>query len=135
MYLSQQDIVDWLTTLGIGKGLAVDVPVYTGPYVREGIDVQAVVTTTSGTGESLQGFADTSGFQLRVQGKQNSRTSPEDIALAADRCILTAPLPALVGGVWLQPLVRSGGRPAPLPSRDSGDRVIYTATYLTTFVY
>lgn len=135
MFLSQQDIVDWLATLGIGKGLAVACPVYPGPYIKEGLDVQAVVTSIGGPGEYLQGAADTGGFQLRVQGRQNSHVSPEHIALAADRLILTAPLPALVGGVWLQPLTRSGGRPAPLPARDSGDRVIYTATYLTPFIY
>ena len=135
MNLSQQDIIDWLATLGIGPNLAVNVPVYAGPYVPEMPDVQAVVTAIAGLGESLQGAADTAGFQLRVQGRQLSAGSPEDIAFTADRLILTAPLPALVGGVWLQPVVRSGGRPAPLPSRDPGDRVIYTATYLTTFVY
>lgn len=135
MYLSQQDIVDWLATLGIGDQLAVDVPVYIGPYVADMPDVQAVVTAIGGLGESMQGIADTPGFQFRVQGRQLSATSPEDIALQADRLILTATLPALVGGVWMGPVVRSGGRPAPLPSRDSGDRVIYTATYLTTFIY
>ena len=135
MYLSQQDIVDWLATLGVGPNLAVNVPVYVGPYVPEMPDLQAVVTAIGGLGESMQGIADTPGFQLRVQGRQMSNTSPEDIALQADRLILTAPLPALVGGVWMGPVVRSGGRPAPIPSRDPGDRVIYTATYLTTFIY
>jgi hypothetical protein len=135
VHLSQQDIVDWLATLGIGNNLTVNVPVYIGPYVQEMPDLQAVVTAIGGLGESMQGIADTPGFQLRVQGRQLSNTSPEDVALQADRLILTAPLPALVGGVWMGPVQRSGGRPAPLPSRDSGDRVIYTATYLCTFIY
>lgn len=135
MAFTTQNIIDWLATLGITPGGTVNVRVYPGPYIPEAPDVQAVVTTISGPGETMQGIGEVTGFQLRTQGSQRSTTSPEDAALAADRLILTAPLPALVGGVWLQPVVRSGGRPAPFPLRDTGDRVAYTATYLTTFVY
>lgn len=127
-----QAIIDWLATLGIRKGGTVNVRVVPGPYIPEMPDILAVVTTIGGPGEYMDGAADVGGFQLRIQGRQNSSSSPENAALAADRLIRFAPLPAEVTpGVWLQPVTRSGGRPAPLPLRDTGDRVAFTCTYLT----
>lgn len=130
-----QAIIDWLATLGIGRGGVVDVPVYPGPYLKEMPDLQAVVTTISGPGESMDGLADTPGFQLRFQGNQNSTRSPEDVALRADRLIMRAPLPTEAApGVWLMPVTRSGGRPAPLAIDDNGDRIAFTCTYLTPVI-
>lgn len=130
-------IIDWLTSLGIGPGLAVDLddPIYPGPYVPAMPDRIAVVTTVGGLGESMEGVADTPGFQLLIRGSQDptsSDASAEETALAADSLIRRAPLPAIVGGVWLLPVTRSGGRPAPVPQEDDGDRITFTCTYLTT---
>lgn len=136
--LTTSDLIAWLGSLGIRPGGTVDVAVFAGPWLPKMPDEVAVVTPISGPGESLQGMADTAGFQLRIRGRQDiTGASPtgEANALAADRLILTAPLPALVGGVQLLPIQRSGGRPAPLPDPDGGDRLSFTATYLTTFVY
>jgi hypothetical protein len=136
--LTTSDLIAWLASLGIGSGLAVDVPVFPGPWLPKMPDELAVVTPISGPGEWLDGSGDVAGFQLRIRGRQDITglsASGEANALAADRLILTAPLPALVGGVHLLPLQRSGGRPAPLPDPDGGDRLSFTCTYLTSFVY
>ncbi len=131
-------IIAWLSTLGIGPGLTVNLKVVPGPYVPKMPDVVAVITTIGGLGESLDGAGDTPGFQVRIRGRQdptNTDMSAEQAALTCDRLILRAPLPAVVAsGVWLLPVQRSGGRPAPLPTPDAGDRVEFTCTYLTTII-
>lgn len=128
-------IIAWLGTLGIGKGLTIDVTVVAGPYVPKMPDTVAVVTTIGGVGEAMEGALDTPGFQLRIRGRQDPTSrdaSAEQLALGADRLIRTAPLPKEVAtGVRLLPVTRSGGRPAPLPTPDAGDRIEFTATYLT----
>jgi hypothetical protein len=131
-------IIDWLTALGIGPDLAVDldVPIFPGPYVPDMPDRIAVVTTIPGPGDSMQGIADTPGFQLLIRGLQDPTdvdASAEEAALAADRLIRFAPPPALVGDTWLLPVTRSGGRPAPIP-QDDGDRITFTCTYLTPVI-
>lgn len=132
---TETEIINWLATLGIGKGLTVDVTVVAGPYIPKMPDTIAVVTTIGGPGEAMNGVLDTGGFQLRVRGRQdptNRSPSAAHLAHTADRLIRSAPLPAEVApGVRLLPVSRSGGRPAPLPGPDSGDRVEFTATYLT----
>ena len=136
--LTTSDLIAWLATLGIQPGGTVDLPVFPGPWLPKMPDELAAVTPISGPGETLQGAGDVAGFQLRIRGRQDiTGASPngEANALAADRLILTAPLPALVGGVQLLPVTRSGGRPAPLPDPDGGDRLSFTCTYLTSFVY
>lgn len=128
-------IIDWLATLGIGEGLAVDLIMVPGPYTPPMPDNVGTVTTIPGPGLFLEGAGDTGGFQLMVRGRQDptSRSQSAEIAaLRADRLILSADLPAeVVPGVWLLPVNRSGGRPAPLPQEDDGDRVTFVATYLT----
>lgn len=130
------DIITWLGTLGVGRGGTVNLPVRPGPYVDAEPDRLAVVTTIPGPGQSMQGVADTGGFQLLIRGRQDPTSrdpSAEQDALAADRLILRAPLPAEVTpGVRLMPVVRSGGRPAPVPQEDDGDRISFVCTYLTT---
>lgn len=133
-----RSIIDWLASLGIGPGLAVDLEaVVAGPYLPEMPDRVGVVTTVGGVGESMDGIADTPGFQLLIRGWQDPESvddSAEHAALAADRLIRTADLPKLVDGTWLLPISRSGGRPAPLPDEDDADRVIFTCTYLTPVI-
>lgn len=128
-------IIDWLATLGIGPGLAVDLLVLPGPYLPPMPDRVGLVTTIPGPGLFLEGAGDTGGFQLLVRGWQDPTStdaSAEEDALAADRRILRADLPAEVTpGVWLLPIGRSGGRPAPLPQEDDGDRISVVCTYLT----
>jgi hypothetical protein len=106
-----------------------------GPYVPDMPDNVGVVTTVPGPGLSLEGAADTNGFQLLVRGLQDPTStdgSAEDNALRADRLILFADLPAEVTpGVRLLPVSRSGGRPAPLAQEDDGDRITFVCTYLT----
>jgi len=132
---TETEIITWLATLGIGKGLACDVTVVVGPYVPKMPDTVAVVTTIAGPGETMDGVLDTGGFQLRIRGRQDPTqrsTSAARLAHLADRLIRRAPLPAeVVPGVRLLPVTRSGGRPSPLPTPDPGDRVEFTTTYLT----
>lgn len=129
-------IIDWLTDLGIGEGLTVDLeaPIYAGPYLPETPDVIAVVTTIGGVGEDMEGLRDTPGFQLLIRGRQDAESvddTAEQLALRADRLIRFASLPALVADTWLLPVSRSGGRPVLLPQEDDGDRITFTCTYLT----
>lgn len=130
-----RSIIDWLATLGIGPGLTVNVLVVPGPYLPKMPDRVAVVTTIPGVGESLEGAADTPGFQLLIRGLQDPThvdASAEQDALTADRLIRFAPLPGWAGDTWLLPVSRSGGRPSPIPQMDTGDRLTFTCTYLTT---
>jgi hypothetical protein len=128
-------IIDWLATLGIGEGLTVDLVMSPGPYVPDMPDNVGVVTTIPGPGLSMEGVADTGGFQLLIRGLQDPTStdaSAEENALRADRLIIRASLPAeVVTGVRLLPISRSGGRPAPLPQEDDGDRITFVCTYLT----
>jgi hypothetical protein len=97
--LTTSDLIAWLATLGIGPGLAVDLPVFPGPRLPKMPDELAVVTPISGPGEWMDGDGDVAGFQLRIRGRQDiTGLSPtgEANALAADRLILRAPLPAPV---------------------------------------
>src|SRR5207244_6815230 len=49
-----------------------------------------VVTPTSGPGQSLEGAADTVGFQMRIRGAQNNPGDAETLAYDADGRILGA---------------------------------------------
>lgn len=120
-------IITWLV------GLGVTVPLYDGAgYVPDMPDEIGVVTPVSGAGLQLDGIADTPGFQLRVRGAQNDPGSAERLALEADRRILAAPTPVMVGTTRLVSVTRQGGRPAPMsPRPDDGGRTEYVCTYLT----
>lgn len=130
-------LIGWLDSLGITPGGTVDLPVVPGPYLPKLPDRLAVVTTIAGVGESMEGVADTPGFQLLIRGRQDAThtdASAEQDALRADRLIRFAPLPALIDGNWLMPVTRSGGRPSPIPQLDTGDRLTFTCTYLTPVI-
>ncbi len=126
----------WTTTTIIGwlEGLGVTVPLKPGTGdTREWdlLDRVGIVTPTAGPGLFLEGAADTSGFQLRIRGAQNNPHDAETTALDADRRILTARTPVLVGSTRLLSVTRAGGRPTSLPSPDTAGRTEFTCTYLT----
>lgn len=127
-------VIDWLGSLGIGRNLAVNLPLFKGPYLPDEPDRLGLVTTIPGPGLQAEGVIDVGGFQLLIRGRQDPKSrdsTAERDALAADRLILRAPLPAEVApGVRLLPVNRSGGRPTPLPQED-GDRIAFVCTYLT----
>ena len=125
-----KDIITWL------QGLGVAVPLYPGTQrIPEMPDRIAVVTPLPGAGLSLEGLADTPGFQLRVRGAQNSPDDCEAIAYDADKRILAAGFPVTIGAVRLTSITRSGGRPALLsPQPDAGNRTEMVCTYLTTIM-
>lgn len=125
-----QDIIGWL------QGLGVAVPLYPGTQVIPQMpDRIAVVTPTSGPGQTLEGAADTIGFQLRIRGAQNNPGDAETLAYDADTRILTAACPTTVGPVRLVIVRRSGGRPTPLSATpDTGGRTEMVCTYLTTIM-
>jgi hypothetical protein len=124
------DVIGWL------QGLGVTVPLYPGTQVIPQMpDRIGVVTPTSGPGQSLEGAADTAGFQLRVRGAQNNPGDAEALAYDADSRILTAAFPATIGPVRLVAVRRSGGRPTPLSATpDNGGRTEMVCTYLTTIM-
>lgn len=125
-----KDIIAWLQTLGV------TVPLHPGTQrIPEMPDRIAVVTPLPGAGLSMEGLADTPGFQLRCRGAQYSPDDAEAIAYDADERILAAPFPATIGTVRLTAVTRSGGRPALLSALpDSGNRTEMVATYLTTIM-
>lgn len=125
-----QAVIDWLAGLGI------TVPLYPGTQVIPDMpDRIGVVTPTSGPGWTLEGAADTSGFQLRIRGGQNNPDDAEQLAYDADARILGAQFPTTVGPVRLVIVRRSGGRPAPLSATpDNGGRTELVCTYLTTIM-
>lgn len=124
------DIITWL------QGLGVTVPLYPGTQVIPQMpDRIGVVTPTSGPGQTLEGLADTTGFQLRVRGAQNNPGDAESTAYDADSRILTSQFPTTVGPVRLVAVRRSGGRPTPLSATpDNGGRTEMVCTYLTTIM-
>ena len=125
-----QDIIGWL------QGLGVTVPLYSGTQVIPDMpDRIGVVTPTSGPGQSLEGAADTVGFQVRIRGAQNNPGDAETLAYDADGRILGAQFPATIGPVRLTAVRRSGGRPTPLSATpDDGGRTEMVCTYLTTIM-
>lgn len=125
-----KDIIAWLQALGV------EVPLFPGTQrIPEMPDRIAVVTPLPGTGLSMEGLADTPGFQLRSRGAQYSPDDCEAIAYDIDRRILGAAFPATIGPVQLTAVTRSGGRPALLSSTpDSGNRTEMVCTYLTTIM-
>lgn len=131
-----EQVIAWLAGLGIGEGLAVDAPVFVGPYIPEVPDLLFVVTPTGGAGETLEGAADVSGFQLYTRGGQGEgqTATGQRLALRADRLIRFAPFPMTVadGGLRLLRVQRAGGVPAALATDDDADRVSFTCHYLTT---
>lgn len=125
-----KDIIGWLTGLGI------TVPLYPGTQrIPDMPDRIGVVTPLTGTGLSMEGLADTPGFQLRIRGAQYDPDDAETIAYDADKRILGAAFPATIGPVQLTAITRSGGRPALLSvTPDSGNRTEMVCTYLTTIM-
>ncbi|WP_190824680.1 phage tail terminator protein [Saccharopolyspora pogona] len=125
-----KDIIDWLQTLGI------TVPLHPGTQrIPEMPDRIAVVTPLPGTGLSMEGLADSPGFQLRCRGAQMDPDDCEAIAYDADRRILGADFPATLGIVQLTAVTRSGGRPALLSAvPDAANRTEMVCTYLTTIM-
>src|SRR5882762_3441620 len=131
-------VIAWLAGLGIGEGLAIDAPVYPGPYIPETPDLLFVVTPIGGAGETLEGIGDVSGFQLYTRGSQGQgqTASGQRLALRADRVIRFSPFPMTVadGALRLLKVQRSGGVPAALAMDDDADRVSFTCHYLTTIL-
>lgn len=125
-----KDIITWLQALGV------EVPLYPGTQrIPDMPDRIAVVTPLPGAGLSMEGLADSPGFQLRTRGAQNSPDDCEAIAYDADKRILAAGFPAALGDVQLVSVARSGGRPALLSALpDSGNRTEMVCTYLTTIM-
>lgn len=126
------ELIAWLAALGVGPGLAVDAPVYPGPYRPDMDDRLFVATPVSGPGETMEGLGDIGGFQLFTRGDQGDPASGELLAKRADRRIRFGPMPYLVPGTGLVlgRVLRSGGPPTGLPE-DDGDRVPFVCTYLT----
>ena len=129
-------VIDWLGVLGIGEGLTLDLPLYSGPYIPETPPLLGVVTLISGAGESMEGIADTPGFMLLVRGEPNQPVTAETAALRADQLIRFAPFPMDVagGGFRLIRTMRSGGAPAVLGGEDDGDSTTLTCNYLTELI-
>lgn len=127
-------VIEWLTGLGIGDGLALDLPLFSGPYIPEMPSLLAVVTTISGAGETMDGIGDIPGFQLLVRGRPNDPISAEYAARRADTLIRSAPFPMDVAGFRLLRALRSGGGPAVLGGEDDGDSTILTCNYLTEII-
>lgn len=127
------EIIAWLTSLGIGDGLAVDMLLVAGPYIPVMPDQVGVVTPTAGPGETMDGVGDISGFQLLTRGEQNQPATAELLAHQADRRIRFSSFPTDVagGGLRLLRTMRSGGGPAVLAMEDDGDRTSLVCTYLT----
>ena len=125
-----KDLIVWLQTLGV------IVPLNPGTQrIPEMPDRLAVVTPISGPGLTLEGLADTPGFQLRCRGRQNDPDDAEAIAYDADKRILAAQYPTTIGPVRLTAVTRSGGRPSLLSATpDSGNRTEMVCTYLTTIM-
>ena len=125
-----KDLIGWL------QGLGVAVPLFPGTQrIPQMPDRLAVVTPTSGPGLTLEGAADTVGFQLRCRGAQNNPDDCESIAYDADQRILGAQFPTTIGPVRLISVTRSGGRPTLLSALpDSGNRTEMVCTYLTTIM-
>ncbi|MGW1676032.1 phage tail terminator protein [Saccharopolyspora sp. NPDC002376] len=124
------NIITWLQALGV------EVPLFPGTQrIPEMPDRIAVVTPLPGMGLSLEGIADTPGFQLRCRGAQMSADDCEAIAYDADQRIRGADFPVTLGAVQLTAVARSGGRPALLSSvPDSANRTEMVCTYLTTIM-
>ncbi len=127
-------VIEWLTGLGIGSGLDLDVPLFSGPYIPEMPPLLGVVTTTSGAGEAMDGVSDIPGFQLMVRGLPNLPVSAEAAARRADYLIRFAPFPMDVAGFRLVRALRSGGAPSVLGGEDDGDSTIVVCTYLTEII-
>ena len=130
-------IVAWLAGLGIRPGGLVNVEQIDVGEAAQAVpdmpDRIAIVYPVPGTGESLDGVADTPGFQLRLRWDQNDPIGAEHAALTADRLITRSGFPCWVGDVRLISVVRSGGRPSQLGDAvGDGDRTTYVGTYLTT---
>lgn len=127
-------VIGWLSTLGIGPGLTLDLPVYSGPYIPKMPTMLAVVTSISGAGESMDGVGDIPGFQLLVRGHSNDPVSAEYAARRCDTLIRFAPFPMDVAGFRLVRALRSGGGPAVLGGEDDGDSTIVVCNYLTEII-
>lgn len=127
------EIIAWLTALGIGDGLAVDMLLAPGPYIPDMPDRVGVVTPTAGPGETMDGVGDISGFQLLTRGEQNQPVTAELLAHQADRRIRFSafPIDVAAGGLRLLRVLRPGGGPAVLAMEDDGDRTSLVCTYLT----
>lgn len=122
-------VIAWLALIGADQGVPL-VPGMIGQAIPNMPDRLGIVTDTSGGPLEVDGLVDTPAFQLRFRGAQADPLDAQRLALAADRRILFAPLPATVAGIRLISVTRSGGRPTALsPNPSPGLRSEYVCTY------
>lgn len=122
-------IISWLQGLGADQGVPM-LPGMVGQEIPDMPDRLAVVTETSGGPLRMEGLEDNPTFQLRFRGRQGDALDAQRLALAADRLIVFAPLPATVAGLRVWSVWRSGGRPtALLPDPSPGLRPESQCTY------
>lgn len=138
-----EDAMRWVAAAGIRPGGPVDVELIDvgnpGERPPDMPDRVALIYPAPGTGESLDGVLDTTGFQLWLRWGQNDPLGAARAARMADWLIrkAAAACPMWAGDpadpTWLVWVGRSGGGPSLLGDpRDDGERTIHVTTYLTT---
>lgn len=127
-------VIAWVMTLAWDARPEIGYPVKSGNYPLEEPDRIVMITATGGPGYITdEGSADAATFQARVRGPADSETEVESKAMELDKLILTAPFPAVVGGVNIQHVHRLGGRPTALPVSPDDLRYQYTCNYVVMY--
>jgi hypothetical protein len=129
-----QLIIDWIKSLGWNITAPVGYPLYPGPETDDiGQDRAVFVTPTPGPGYITEEAAlDCWGFQVMVRGPADDPTTPALVIQQFDVMVLNANFPAVVDGLLINIITRSGGTPVPLPLNPQDRRFAYVCTYLIT---
>ena len=129
-----QLLEDWLVSLGWDTTQESGYPVLHGPEILDMPERALFVTPTPGPGWVTEEAAlDTWGFQARLRGPQDDPDTPQLMMQRLDVMILNGgQRRAVVDGVQIFMVTRSGGTPTPLPLDPQDRRFEYVCTYLIT---
>lgn len=127
-------ITDWITSLGWNITPPTGYPVYPGPESDDiGPDRALFITPTPGPGFITEEAAlDCWGFQALLRGPADDPVTPGLVMQQFDVMILNASFPAVVDGMLITLIARSGSTPVPLPLNPQDRRFSYVCTYLIT---
>lgn len=127
-----QLVEDWLVSLGWDTTQETGWPVFHGPEILVSPDRALFITMSTGPGwRTEEGSADCWAFQARLRGPADDPDTPQLMIARLDAMIMAGGR-AVVDGVPILTVARSGGTPTPLPLDPSDRRFEYVCTYLIT---